>query len=438
MDTHDEVFSIDLAEWSKASSTTHPRLKYASLKEDLPAQQLTHKLRRRLHIYEGFHGLQVESTSFVGCINVGPLRISVRPKLTALPLIQLFRYAYRLSDLSLFDSSQAPFAPSQFQDLLILMLANEAERLSRGGLLRHYESMVEDLASPRGSPLINEVIRRGGVLKATLPCRYYERQLDWTLNQVLRAGLQLAAYKAVDRDLRRRVHGLSDRLHGVECKSNLQLTDLDQAERSLSRLTAVYQPALAIIRLLLQGFGPEVQGTNDRRAVPGFLFDMNAFFQRLLSRFLGDHLVDYEIYDEHQIRRVFMYAPQGNPRNRRSPRPRPDFALYQSHSLRCFLDAKYRDIWNRGYPSSWLYQLSIYALASPTRTSVILYASSSDGARDERIEIRNPLRGSSDQSSTVIMRPVPLRQLADLVSAETRDAALGRQRLANHLVRLTS
>jgi 5-methylcytosine-specific restriction enzyme subunit McrC len=436
--TNDEIFSIDLAEWTKASSTTHPRLKYASLKENVIAQQLAQKLRRRLRIYEGFHGLEVESTSFVGCINVGPLRISVRPKLPALPLIQLFRYAYRLSDLSLFDISQAPLAPSQFQDLLILMLANETERLSRGGLMRQYQSIVEDLASPRGSPLIHEVIRRGGMLKATLPCRYYERRLDWTLNQVLRAGLQLAAYKAIDRDLRRRIHGLSDRLHGVECKSNLQLTDLDQAERSLTRLTSTYQPALAIIRLLLQGFGPEVEGPNDRQAVPGFLFDMNAFFQRLLSRFLRDHLAGYEICDEHQIRRLFMYAPQGNPRKRRSPRPRPDFALYQNHSLRCFLDAKYRDIWNQGYLSSWLYQLSIYALASPTRTSVILYASSSDAARDERIEIRNPSRGSSDQPSTVIMRPVPLQHLSELVSAETRDAAVGRQRLANHFVRLTS
>jgi 5-methylcytosine-specific restriction enzyme subunit McrC len=56
-----------------------------------------------------------------------------------------------------------------------------------------------------------------------------------------------------------------------------------------------------------------------------------------------------------------------------------------------FLDAKYRDIWERRLPPEWLYQLSVYALAAPSQVSVLLYATMSAQAEDERIEIRQPV-----------------------------------------------
>jgi 5-methylcytosine-specific restriction enzyme subunit McrC len=117
----------------------------------------------------------------------------------------------------------------------------------------------------------------------------------------------------------------------------------------------------------------------------GFLFDMNSFFQRLLSRFLRETLSINRIADEHSIREVFGYSPDANPRGQSAPRPRPDYALFQATKLCGFLDAKYRDIWERGLPPEWLYQLSVYALAAPSQVSVLLYATMSAQAEDERI-----------------------------------------------------
>ena len=42
--------------------------------------------------------------------------------------------------------------------------------------------------------------------------------------------------------------------------------------------------------------------------MPGFLFDMNVFFQRLLSRFLRDNLAGARIADELAIRNLLAYA----------------------------------------------------------------------------------------------------------------------------------
>jgi len=223
----------------------------------------------------------------------------------------------------------------------------------------------------------------------------------------------------------------------VEQKTRLIGDDIDRAERGLTRLTAANAPALSIIRLLhdMLGLGFEPEGALSR--IPGFLFDMNRFFQRLLSRFLHDNLVTARVEDEWAIRNIFAFAVHANPRQRTAPAPRPDFALFSGNALRGFLDAKYRDIWEHDVSAEWLYQLSMYALASPTRVSVMLYASMSAEARDEQIDVRSPMHGLSDGSAAVILRPVPLSRLGLLLDP---DQAVGlaaeRRRMAAKLVTL--
>jgi 5-methylcytosine-specific restriction enzyme subunit McrC len=169
-------------------------------------------------------------------------------------------------------------------------------------------------------------------------------------------------------------------------------------------------------------------------AIPGFLFDMNKFFQQLLSRFLHDNLTS-AVLDEHVTRGVFAFADGGNPKKRTPPAPRPDFALLRGKDLVGFLDAKYRDIWERGLPPEWLYQLSIYALASPDRTSVLLYPTTHDEACDEKIEVRQPFGFADGRSAVVIVRPVFMKNLADLVHPnQVATCAHERRKFAEYLV----
>ena len=177
-------------------------------------------------------------------------------------------------------------------------------------------------------------------------------------------------------------------------------------------MTAASAPALRIIRLLSDMLGVAFEPVGAPSRMPGFLFDMNIFFQRLLSRFLRDNLTGSTIKEEAAIRNIFAYASDANPRHRSSPAPRPDFALFRGSALGGFMDAKYRDIWERGLPTDWIYQLSIYALASPIRVSVLLYATMNADACDERIEVRQPVHWSNERPASVILRPVPLMRLA--------------------------
>jgi 5-methylcytosine-specific restriction enzyme subunit McrC len=101
----------------------------------------------------------------------------------------------------------------------------------------------------------------------------------------------------------------------------------------------------------------------------------------------------------------------------------------------CFADAKYRDVWEKELPADWLYQLSIYALASPARLSVLLYATTATEARDQRIEIRQPVVWSNKGPAHVILRPVLLQKMAELVRPRLDQIVVGlRRRFADYLV----
>lgn len=428
---------VEMTEWSQIGHEQFPVLADPSLAEDMLSQPLAEQLRNRLNIRRSYHGLEIASTSFVGRVDIGRLRIEIRPKLSAMPLARLLRYAYGLRDLDPIEETSAPTTRHGFHDLLIAMLANEVEEVLHYGPARRYVPLTENTDSPRGRVLIDQVVRNGGVREARLPCRYFDRHANWHLNQILRAGLETAAQMTDDRDLRRRLHKLAAGFGGVEQKSRLLGGDIDRTERGLTRLTAANAPALSIIRLLhgMLGLGFDPEGPFSRS--PGFLFDMNRFFQCVLSRFLRDNLVSATVEDEWAICNVFAYALDANPRRRRAPAPRPDFALFSGNALRGFLDAKYRDIWDKDFPAEWLYQLSMYAFASPVRVSVMLYASMSAEARDEQVDVRSPIDGPTNSSAMVIIRPVPLLRLAMLLSPDQGIHLLAeRRRMAEQLVKL--
>ena len=115
-------------------------------------------------------------------------------------------------------------------------------------------------------------------MEARLPCRHFERSINWHLNQVLRAGLEVAARMTGDHDLRRSVYRVAGAFGDAERKARLDTGDIDKATRGLSRLTAASAPALRIIRLLSDMLGVAIEPSGAPSRMPGFLFDMNIFF----------------------------------------------------------------------------------------------------------------------------------------------------------------
>lgn len=279
------------------------------------------------------------------------------------------------------------------------------------GLHRTYVRREELLSAPRGSLSFQTLARRGGLIQDALPCVYYPRLEDGVLNQALVAGMRLCIRLSNDDGVRSRLQHLAN-FHLAEI-SSVRLTSqlLQKAARAMSRLTAAYSPALTLIQILLASQGMSIDGAESGLPLPGFLFDMNRFFQNLLQRFLQDYLTDAQVVPQYEITDLLSYTE--NPRRKKPPELRPDYVIKQRGKVVAILDAKYRDLWERELPPDMLYQLVMYSLShADCKTATILYPTTQPQAREARIEVRLP----GEKQSYVILRPVDLLQLVKLVT----------------------
>jgi 5-methylcytosine-specific restriction enzyme subunit McrC len=247
------------------------------------------------------------------------------------------------------------------------------------------------------------------------------------------AGLVQAARLTANVDLRGHLTRLIKTLSPIVSLRKLNATILAEAQKELDRRTTAYGPTLDLIELLFQAEGVSLDLGMDHVLLPGFLFDMNRFFQALISRFLHDNLEGYEVQDEYRLKELFYYDPERNPRKRRPPVQKPDFVIWRDRKIEAILDAKYRDLWEKPLPRDMLYQLALYALAQSgiERKAVILYPTLVTNASDQAIHVREPITGTTQ--ACVILRPVKLLELEELLRAKDWQSNKRRAAFAEHL-----
>ena len=427
------VVSVTLSEWQTLTPADSPDLAGLSF-DSIESRQVSTRLNESgmLRLTELRGGIEISAFSHVGRVRVGDLHITIFPKLNTTSLLRLLRYAYGFRRLELVSDSMQTVAQHGFEDLLISQLNSEVQELVVRGLQRAYLRQDEQLASPRGRIDVSKLVRDGGNITTTLPCQHYPRVEDTILNRILLAGLRLAGSLTSLVQLRRESRRLASLMEERVSSTRLDGAFLDRADRQLTRLTTAYVPALSIIRILVEAQGIVLDGKRLTSSLPGFLFDMNRFFQALLSRFLRENLPNYTVRDERGLRGMIRYNREFNPRGRQSPTPRPDYVIIHNGTICAILDAKYRDLWERSLPREMLYQLVVYAMSQQRRPqSTILYPTLTPRAAEARIDVSDPLRG--EHLGQICLRPVDLDRLEQLVSSEMVSYQRGRAAYAQAL-----
>lgn len=424
--------AVRLAEWQAVSPTSGSPTEGVGLGDDPSVRDLARRLSdsRMLEVQELRTGLSVRSSSFVGRVRLGGVEVTIVPKLRSEALLTLLRYAYGLRNLHLLPSTAQGTQALGFQDILVWQLVEEAGELLARGLRRAYVRREEALASPRGRIDFQAMAGRGSLVGSSLPCVHHSRDQDRPINRVLLAGLRLAASVAADRGLRNQAGGLADTLGETIATIRLDRQVFRRLDGEMDRMTRPYEPAVSLIRILHEAGGLSLGEGEIVPRLPGFLFDMNRFFQALLARFLGDNLPEYVVRTEHRLKGMFAYLPGWNPRRSQAPTPRPDFLVSQGPKTVAILDAKYRDLWENPLPRDMLYQLAMYAMSQEGGTATILYPTTHAQATEARIEVRDPLLGA--RRALVVVRPVVLERLEGLISDKPTATSLRESRSFAH------
>ncbi len=405
-----------LEEWDLASPEIHSELRGVNFNDYPESRSLANQLSQtgQINITEQLDGLWIRTNSFVGSIRIGPIHLVIQPKLTGAPLLNLLRYAYGLRKLRLFPLVNFGTQLFSFQDLLIYQLILEVEELLARGLLRRYIREDKYLSNPSGRIDFQQIIKQGGITNAALPCITHQRLEDCIHNRILLAGLNFATWLTDDLQLRSRARQLASIFDLNVTSIRLDWIMLENVNRESNRLTASYQPAITIIELLMGQQGIEQKLTSPKLRLNGFLFDMNRFFQALISRFLREFLEGFIIEDEHRLLGMMAYLPGFRLNNHTNPMPRPDFALLKEGKLVALMDAKYRDLWDKGLPREMLYQLSIYAMSRGLGgKATIIYPVLGTIPRIARLGIYDPIYENAQ--SEVIMKPIDLLELDKLI-----------------------
>ena len=387
-----------------------------------------------MEILELSRGLLVRTSSWVGRLELDNLILTVEPKLQQAPLAALLQYAYGLRDLRLHERTTHAAIPGGVRDLLVRQLVDEAEELFARGLHRDYSRSLENLVSPKGRLDFAALANVTGRAHAVLPCVHHPRSEANPINVALLGAIDLGRKLSLDPKLRHRAARLARSLEVVTPRIPLTLLSLETTEAVMDRRHRAYHPCLRIARLLLEGAGTSIETGEAVVPLPGFLFDMNRFFQTLLSRFLSEHLPALHIEDERVLKGMFVWETNMNPLRRRAPAPRPDFLVKNGNNVVAILDAKYRDLWKTQLPREMLYQLALYALSckSVTQEAVILYPTLDKIAREQAVALLDPHGGSN--LARIVLRPVDLNLLATVVGTRLNSANLEhRKKLATSI-----
>ncbi len=407
--------TLYLQEWKKYSPGY-----YRELKDIYFNRVDTHSLISTLaqsgilQINELRQGLSIETSSYVGKIQLENVQIVIEPKIEEFELLHLLRYAYNLRNLKLLSSTHFSFTSNIFHDILIFQLINEIRELFKKNLLRRYQRLEEDLAIPRGQINVNKYACKYQTETFAIPCIYYPRVKNCIFNQVLLAGLVLAQGMTDDQflkiNIKKLIYLFKDEIETIPLSSQL----LDRVFQKMNRLWNSYLPTLKIIEILYHSNAISFKMNERKISLPGFLFDMNHFFQALVSRFFHDYLPEFHVTDQYRLQGMINYLPEYNPKNRKSPTPRPDFIIQEDGKIVAIIDTKYRDLWENNLPPDMLYQLAIYALSqSDNPTSIILYPVSHSYAQEARLVVNEPTLGRV--RATIILRPINLLQIEEII-----------------------
>lgn len=302
----------------------------------------------KAHSYAGMIVLPTDKTIFIN------------PKI---PIQTLFALLSRVYDPNkeIFDEQPQPYTTvSELFEFIVAFFASHTEDLIARGLLRGYQSLVEDAVTIRGRLLIAETLHHSAGLQHKHWCSYRHFTTDIPENRVLLwTAFVLRAWNYADLSLLGRLHRIQHILSDVYLDS-MARDRLDRIE--YHRLNDSYQPVLTIAKLILDHLS--FSGTQGDEPFLAYLIDMDVLFQQYLTVVLQQELENSEYWiKEEEVHSLDLG---------KKITIRPDILIYQGDKPCLVVDAKYK----LSAAQEDLYQMLAYCHAVGLNQAILVHPES--------------------------------------------------------------
>jgi 5-methylcytosine-specific restriction enzyme subunit McrC len=305
---------------------------------------------------------EITTYSWIGVVRFEQAELHIVPKACGgnLGVLRMLQYASGLGALREIAAVRTMAADgANLRDLVCLLVARTSEEILRRGPVREYVTREDALPALRGRLLGDrQLLRRFGQLDQ-LECRYDEYETDTLDNQVLAAGLEVAARTASAPTVRAHARRVATDYAGV-CDP----TGLDPAAAATqlhyTRQNAHYRNAHHWSLLLLTGNAIRDLYRGGLGRAPVFLLDMNRLFEDFVSRLVTEAMAGTGVRVQPQARDRSVLV------NETTARPYgtviPDLLLMRG-PWQLVVDIKYKLYDERNVEPGDLYQAFLYAQA---------------------------------------------------------------------------
>lgn len=304
----------------------------------------------------------VRSHSYTGMIILPTGKtVCIHPKI---PIQTLFALLTRVYDPTkeIFNNQLQPYSTvSEVFEFIVTFFTGHTEDLIARGLLRGYQSLIEDSQAVKGRLLIAETIHHNAGLQHKHWCSYRHFTTDIPENRILLwTAFLLRSWNYVDLSLLGRLHRIQHILSGVYLDPNAR-TLLDQLE--FHRLNDPYKPALTLARLILDYLS--FSGSLGNEPFMAYLIDMNILFQQYLSAVLREEIENSEYWIKEEEPHSLDFG--------KAITIRPDILIYHGENPCLVVDAKYK----LEASQEDLYQILAYCHAVGVNRAVLIHPESS-------------------------------------------------------------
>lgn len=301
-------------------------------------------------------------------------------------------------------------------EIFVALFLDSVRTVVRGGLMSLYVERERDLSVVRGRIAFSRQFGVNFNRPDIIASRFDEHTTDNQWNRAIKAAMRVVRPWITSVELQRRWVELIGALDDVS-DVHVTLADLDQL--TFHRQAVRYRAVIAWVGWIIQLLSPGLR-VGEARA-PAFLFDMNALFEKAVTRALRHQLAASHpnLSVREQVGGRYLARTRGLSR-RRVFGLRPDIVVTEGSSVVLIADAKWKrpDVTRTGAirPSrADMYQMHAYATTFRVPRLALIYPSASDASAAGTFDFTSVTPSSSIHVAFADLRDDTLRvRLGDL------------------------